>query len=412
MKILTINILLLFNIYALSLFAQPVKVRAGIEVLKGENFEILAGKRVGLITNATGVDSNMESTIDVLHNAPNVKLTALFAPEHGVRGDIHAGDAVATYTDPKTKLPVYSLYGRTKAPTAAMLKNIDVLVYDIQDVGCRSFTYISTMGLAMEAAAKNKIEFIVLDRPNPLGGQKVEGPLVEDGYISFVSQYKIPYIYGLTCGELALLLNSQKMIEGQCDLYVVKMDGWHRNMIYSQTGLPWISPSPHIPHPELSFFYPMSGILGELNYMSIGVGYTLPFQTFAAEWINADDLSDRLNALKLEGVFFRPIHYKPFYAMGVGRKLQGVQVHIMDYERAHLSEIQFYVMQEIAELYPAKSVFKTADSRRFRMFDQVVGSNVIRQTFAKRNKFEDIKEYWYKQAEAFKKLSEKYYLYQ
>lgn len=410
MKALSINILLSI-ICSLSLSAQTVKVKTGIEVLKEQNFSILDGKRVGLITNPTGVDSDLESTIDILYNAPNVKLVALFAPEHGVRGDIHAGDAVATYTDTKTNVPVYSLYGRTKAPTAAMLNGIDVLVYDIQDIGCRSFTYISTMGLAMQAAAKNSVEFVVLDRPNPLGGLKVEGSLVEDRYISFVSQYKIPYIYGLTCGELALLLNGEKMNQSQCKLHIVQMEGWNRKMIYQETGLQWILPSPHIPQPISAIYYPMSGILGELNHMSIGVGYTLPFQTFAAEWINADKLADRLNALKLEGLFFRPIHYRPFYAFGMGKKLQGVQVYITDYEKANLSEVQFYVMQEVTALYPTRNVFKGVENRRFRMFDQVVGSGTIRQKFAKANKVDDIKDFWRKDVEAFKKLSEKYYLY-
>lgn len=411
-KIIYILSITFYTIFAFPLFADEIKVKTGIEVLKEKEFSILAGKRVGLITNPTGVDNELESTIDILHNAPDVKLVALFAPEHGVRGDIHAGDAVSTYTDSKTKLPVYSLYGRTKAPTSMMLKGVDVLVYDIQDIGCRSFTYISTMGLAMEAAAKNNIEFIVLDRPNPLGGLKVEGPLVEEKYTSFVSQYPIPYIYGLTCGELAMLLNGEKMLSQQCKLQVVKMKGWHRDMTYDKTGLPWIAPSPHIPYAASAFFYPMSGILGELNFISIGVGYTIPFQTFAAEWINAEDLSDKLNALKLEGLFFRPIHYRPFYSVGVGRKLQGVQVHITNYKKVRLTEVQFYVMQVLTELYPGRNIFRTVENRRFRMFDQVVGSNAVRLSFAKRNRFEDIKEYWYQAADIFKELSKNYYLYE
>ncbi|MGL4331885.1 MAG: exo-beta-N-acetylmuramidase NamZ family protein, partial [Bacteroidales bacterium] len=196
--------------------AFATHVKTGIEVLRDQNFKILEGKRVGLITNPTGVDSKLKSTIDILKEAPNVNLVALFGPEHGVRGDVHAGDKVDNARDEKTGLPVYSLYGKTRKPSDEMLKDIDVLVYDIQDIGCRSFTYISTLGLAMEAAAKNGKEVIVLDRPNPLGGHKVEGNLVEDGFISFVSQFKIPYVYGLTCGELANMLNGEKMLEGQC----------------------------------------------------------------------------------------------------------------------------------------------------------------------------------------------------
>lgn len=406
--IITLFTLCLFPIAS---YAKDIKIKTGIEVLKEQNFKPLEGKRVGLITNPTGVDNNLKSTIDILHEAPNVKLVALFAPEHGVRGDAHAGDFVANSSDRKTGVPVYSLYTRTKAPTAAMLKNIDVLIYDIQDIGCRSFTYISTMGLAMKAAAENNVEFMVLDRPNPLGGKKVEGGLVEDKYISFISQFKIPYVYGLTSGEMAILLNEENMLGKKCKLEVISMEGWKRDMIYEDTGLHWIPSSPHIPQPISAIFYPVSGILGELGIMSIGVGYTIPFQMFAAEWVKANDLADNLNNLDLPGVHFRPIYIKPFYSIGQGRQLQGVQVHITDYDRVRLSEIQFYVMQEVAKLYPAKAFFKGAYDKRFKTFDYVVGSNKIRTAFAKNNRFEDIKEYWNNDVDAFRQTSEKYYLY-
>lgn len=410
MKKVSIILSLLF-LFSFTTFAQKIKIKTGIEVLKEQNFKILEGKRVGLITNPTGVDNNMKSTIDILHEAKNVQLVALFAPEHGVRGDAHAGDHVDNVTDPKTGLPVYSLHGKTRFPSAEMLKNIDVLVYDIQDIGCRSFTYISTMGLAMQAAAENNVEFVVLDRPNPLGGLKVEGGLVDDKFISFVSQFKIPYVYGLTCGELALLLNGENMLSKKCKLHVVKMKSWKRKMTYEQTGLQWIPSSPHIPQPISAVMYPVSGILGELGYMSIGVGYTIPFQMFAAQWIKASDLADNLNKLHLPGIHFRPIYLKPFYSVGQGEQLEGVQVHIMNYEKARLSEIQFYVMQEIARLYPDKAIFDNANDKRYRMFDQVSGSDYVRLTFAKNNRFDDIKDFWYKETEPFKKTSKKYYLY-
>ena len=368
--------------------AQKIRIKTGIEVLKEQNFKCLEGKRVGLITNPTGVDNKLKSTIDILHEAPNVNLVALYGPEHGVRGDVHAGDHVTDIKDPSTGLPVYSLYGKTRKATPEMLKDIDVLVYDIQDIGCRSFTYISTMGLAMEAAAENGKEFIVLDRPNPVGGLKIEGNLTEDDCISFVSQFKIPYLYGLTCGELALLLNGEKMLKDgkQCKLQVVKMKGWKRKMDYTQTGLQWVPSSPHIPHPHSAFFYPVSGILGELGYMSIGVGYTIPFQMFAATWVEAEKLAK-------------------------GELLQGVQVHIMDFGKAPLSEIQFLVMEKVAALYPERAVFDHADKGRFAMFDKVSGSKQIRERFSKRNRWEDIREYWYKDVEDFRKLSKPYYLY-
>ena len=394
-------------------YAQKIKIKTGIEVLKEQNFKCLEGKRVGLITNPTGVDNHMKSTIDILHEAPNVNLVALYGPEHGVRGDVHAGDHVTDIKDASTGLPVYSLYGKTRKATPEMLKDIDVLVYDIQDIGCRSFTYISTMGLAMEAAAENNKEFIVLDRPNPVGGLKIEGNLTEDDCISFVSQFKIPYLYGLTCGELAFMLNGEKMLKDgkQCKLQVVKMKGWKRKMDYTQTGLQWVPSSPHIPHPHSAFFYPVSGILGELGYMSIGVGYTIPFQMFAAEWIDAEQFADSLNALKLPGVIFRPIHVKPFYSVGQGKQLHGVQVHLTKYPDAPLTDIQFYVMQEIARLYPDRAVLANADTARFRMMDQVTGSDYVRKTFAARNRFEDIRAYWYKDVAPFRTLSRKYYLY-
>lgn len=386
-------------------------VLPGIEVLKKSNFEILKGKRVGLITNPTGFDNSMKSTIDILFEEPSVNLVALFGPEHGVRGDVHAGDKVDNMKDPKTGIPVFSLYGSTRKPTPEMLEGIDVLVYDIQDIGCRSFTYISTMGLAMEAAAENNIEFVVLDRPNPLGGEKIEGNLAEEDFISFVSQFKIPYLYGLTCGELAVMLNEEGMLSSKCSLTVVPLEGWTRDMTFDMTGLQWVPSSPHIPQPLTSAFYPVSGILGELGYMSIGVGYTIPFQMFAAEWIDAEELSQRMNSYNLAGLYFRPIHIKPFYSVGVGTNLQGVQVHIMDFKQALLSEVQFYVMQAIAELYPEKAVFDNANENRFRMFDLVSGSDYIRKEFSKRHKFSDIKDYWYKDVESFRELSKKYYMY-
>ena len=393
--------------------AQKIRIQTGIEVLKAQNFRCLEGKRVGLITNPTGVDNGLRSTIDILHEAPNVNLVALYGPEHGVRGDVHAGDHVSDQRDPATGLPVYSLYGKTRKATPEMLKDIDVLVYDIQDIGCRSFTYISTLGLAMEAAAENGKELIVLDRPNPLGGLKVEGNLVEDDCISFVSQFKIPYVYGLTCGELALMLNGERMLTdgAQCKLTVIKMKGWKRRMDYSATGLQWIPSSPHIPHPHTAYFYPVSGILGELGYMSIGVGYTIPFQMFAAPWAEADKLADALNALQVPGVIFRPIHLKPFYSVGKGEQLQGVQVHITDYAKAPLSPIQFLVMQEVARLWPERAVFDHADKGRFSMFDKVCGSHQIRERFSQNNRWEDIRPYWEKDVENFRQLSKKYYLY-
>lgn len=394
-----------------ALFAQKIRIKTGIEILKETHFDVLKGKRIGLITNPTGVDNQLKSTIDILHEAPSVQLVALYGPEHGVRGDVYAGDKVDTFVDSNTGLPVYSLYGKTRKPTKEMIANIDALVYDIQDIGTRSYTYISTMYLAMQAAAENGIEFIVLDRPNPLSGTKVEGCLTEDNFISFVSQLKIPYIYGLTCGELAKLINGEFMHENPCKLTVVKMKNWKRKMSFDDTGLPWVPASPHIPFAHSANYYPASGILGELGYMSIGVGYTLPFELFAAEWIDAEEFAKALNAKKLPGIIFRPIHIKPYYSVGQGKNLQGVQVYITDFQKARLSDIQFRVMEVAAQLYPDQKVFEHADAKRFDMFDKVCGTDFIRREFSKNYRFSDIQSYWTKDEASFKALSKKYYLY-
>lgn len=390
--------------------ASAQKVKTGIEVLKKQNFKILEGLRVGLVTNPTGVDNDLRSDVDILHAAKNVKLVALFGPEHGVRGNVHAGDAVANDSDPVTGLPVYSLYGKYRTPSDEMLKNIDVLVYDIQDIGCRSFTYISTLANIMKAAARNHIKVVVLDRPNPLGGKKVEGCITEDDCISFVSQFKVPYVYGLTPGELARLLNDEGLLGEKCDLEVVKMKGWKRSMTYGDTGLKWVLSSPHIPEASSAPFYTVSGIVGELDSINIGVGYTIPFQTFAAPWIKATELADRMNALRLPGYTFRPIYYSPFYSKYKGRQLQGVQVHFTNYRKARLCDVQFYILQELYKLYPNHDILKQA-GQRAGMFDKVCGSKKIRELFLRRHRWKDVKAYWDKDADKFKKLSRQYYLY-
>ncbi len=399
---------------------EKVAVKTGIDVLQENGFAQLKGKRVGLVTNPTGVDKNLVSTVDILANAEGVELVALYGPEHGVRGNIHAGDHVDSSVDPATGLPVYSLYGATRKPTKEMLDSIDAIVYDIQDNGCRSFTYISTLGLLMEAAAEYGKEVIVLDRPNPLGGNKVEGCYVEPGYYSFVSQFKIPYLYGLTVGELAVLLNEEGLVIGEkgdkepfkCNLTVVPMEGWNRNLLYTDIDLPWVLPSPHMPQAETVLYYPASGILGELGYMSIGVGYTLPFQIFAAPWIVAEDLVAELDKMDIAGVEFRPLYVKPFYSAYKGENIGGVQMYVTDFNKVELTAIQFYVMQAMAQLYPEKAVFDNADTGRYRMFDLVCGTNYVRETFAKTNTFESIREYWNKDVAAFKELSKKYYMYE
>ena len=330
------------------------------------------------------------------------------------RGDVHAGDEFENTVDPATGVQVYSIYGKTKKPTPEMLKGIDALVYDIQDIGCRSFTFVSTLGMALEACAENDIELVVLDRPNPLGGNRVEGNLVEDGFYSFVSQFPIPYLYGMTPGETARYLNGEGLVAGgkKAKLTVVPMEGWTRDMTFDKTGMPWILPSPHIPQPVTSYYYPATGILGELYFVSIGVGYTLPFQLICADWIDADKFSANMNALNLPGVKCRPIHIKPFYSTGKGENLQGIQFYIDDIPESSITLLQFYAMQVLAEMYPDKRIFDVAtDKSRFNMFDKVCGTDQIRLRFSKNYKVSDIIDYWNKDVEPFKAKSSKYYLY-
>ena len=393
-------------------------VKPGVEVLRDRGFEGLVGRKVGLVTNPSGVDRNLNSTIDILYNAPGVDLVALYGPEHGVRGDVYAGGKVSDTVDAATGLPVYSLYGSTRKPTLEMLEGIDVMVYDIQDVGARSYTFISTLGLVMEACAEKGIEVMVLDRPNPLGGNKIEGCYVEQPFNSFVSQYRIPYIYGLTVGELAQLINEEGLNRGQlgnqapskCRLTVVPMEGWTRDMLYEDTGLPWVLPSPNIPFKDSPLYYVSSGICGELyGFLNIGVGYTLPFQVFGATWIDPVALKTKLDSYHLPGISFRTIWYQPISGSLKGQLVGGVQFFFTDYEKARLTELQFHVMQALAELYPDKKAFDEADG--IGLFDKVCGTDYVRQEFIKRYNFADIKEYWRKDEKSFRALAQKYHLY-
>lgn len=397
--------------------AGPV-VKTGVEVLRDRGFEGLVGRKVGLVTNPSGVDRNLNSTIDLLYNAPGVELVALYGPEHGVRGDVYAGGKVSDTVDEATGLPVYSLYGATRKPTPEMLEGIDVMVYDIQDVGARSYTFISTLGLVMEACAEKGIEVMVLDRPNPLGGNKIEGCYVEQPFNSFVSQYKIPYIYGLTVGELAMLINEEGLNRGQlgnqapskCSLSVVPMEGWTRDMLYEDTGLPWVLPSPNIPFKDSPKYYVSSGICGELyGFLNIGVGYTLPFQVFGATWIDPVALKAKLDSYRLPGIAFRTIYYQPISGTLKGQLVAGVQFFFTDYEKARLTELQFHVMQALAELYPDKKAFDVANG--IGLFDKVCGTDYVRQEFIKSYNFADIKEYWRKDEKSFRTLAQKYHLY-
>ena len=399
--------------------APAPKVKPGIEVLRDRGFAGLEGKRVGLVTNPSGVDSELRSTIDILFEAPGVQLVALYAPEHGVRGDIYAGGHAEDTFDEATGLKVYSIYGKYRKPTPEMLEGLDVVVYDIQDVGARSYTFISALGLMMRACAENDVEVMVLDRPNPLGGLKVEGNYVEPGFFSYIGEFAIPYVYGLTVGELAKLINEEGLNCGEkgdepalkCKLSVVPMEGWKRAMTYDQTGLPWILPSPQVPQAINAIGYPCAGIVGDFSgfYLNIGVGYTLPFQVFAAEWVDAEKFKAELESYAIPGVAWRTIHYKPFFGGDQGKLLHGVQYFFTDYEKAPLTLINFYVMQAVHKLWPEHNPF---DGKVNRTNDIVCGTDWIRNTFSRNFLVSDILDYWMKDAEAFKDLSKKYYLYE
>lgn len=399
-------------------YASDVSVKTGIEVLRDRGFDVLVGKRVGLVTNPSGVDRYLNSTIDILFNAPEVNLVALYGPEHGVRGDVYAGGKVVDTKDPKTGLPVYSLYGDTRRPTPAMLEGIDVMVYDIQDVGVRSYTFISTLGLVMEACAAKGIEVVVLDRPNPLGGNKIEGCYVEPSFFSFVSQYRIPYVYGLTVGELAELINEEGLNCGQkgnqtpskCSLTVIPMEGWTRDMLYEDTGLPWVLPSPNIPYKDTPMYYAASGVCGELyGFMNIGIGYTLPFQVFAAQWLDPEKLKIKLESYGLPGISFRTIWFKPFSGSQRGQLIGGLQYFFTDYSAARITETQFHVIQAVAELYPNKKAFEVISG--YGLFDKVCGTDYVRANLSKGYKVNDIIDYWRKDESHFRNLSQKYHIY-
>ena len=406
-----------------TIFAQPQSqppprskhvVKTGIDVLIENNFSPLTGRRVGLITNPTGVTNMLVSTVDVFARAKAFKLVALYGPEHGVRGDVAAGGHIESYTDSATGIPVYSLYGKTQKPTPEMLKGVDVLVYDIQDIGSRSYTYINTMAVAMEAAAENNIDFVVLDRPNPLTGNKIEGNILDMNYKSFVGMFPIPYVYGMTCGELAALLNGEGWLATgkACKLMVVTMKGWNRSMWWEDTGLEWVPTSPHIPNAATALFYAGTGILGELDAVNIGVGYTLPFQLVGAPWIDASRFAQSLNAKKIAGVYFRPISYRPFYTAMQGKQVNGVQIYILDREKLNLVNLQLQIIQVMNELYPARSIFALSDSSRNQMFDKVMGTNSVRLDLEKKTPVEKIVWRWNNEVEVFKSIRKKYLLYE
>ncbi len=380
LKLMQRKFSLALGLLTLGLLYANAEVKLGNEMLAQRGFRPLAGKRVGLITNPSGVNRRLESTIEILRRAPGVNLVALFGPEHGIYGDIPAGDKVTSRTDERTGLPVYSLYDKTRKPTPEMLRGLDVLVYDLQDTGCRSYTFISTMGLAMEACGAAGVEFVVLDRPNPLGGLRVEGPRLEqENQRSFVSQWDVPYVYGLTCGELAQMINAKGWITNQCQLTVIPMRGWKRAMVWADTGLPWVPASPHIPHGASPLYQVATGMLGEIGGVNIGVGYTLPFQCIAAPGVNPHALAEALNHYQLPGVYFKPVTFKPYYAAFKDQLVGGVQLYFTNPATAPLTPINFYALEALKTV-AGRDLFTEAlkADKSFAMFDKVNGTDASR----------------------------------
>ncbi|MGM0749759.1 MAG: exo-beta-N-acetylmuramidase NamZ family protein [Bacillota bacterium] len=379
------------------------KVQTGIDILLSDYKKQLKGKKIGLITNPTGVNSSLKSSVDVLSQDPDIQLTTLYGPEHGVRGDAQAGDEVASYIDEKTGLPVYSLYGKTKKPTPEMLKNVDVLVFDIQDVGTRYYTYIYTMAYAMEAAKENGIPFIVLDRPNPQGGQQVEGPVLEPGYSSFVGLYPIPLKHGMTIGELALLFNKEFKINA--DLTVVKMKRWKRKMNFEDTGLPFVLPSPNMPTIDSTFVYPATGLIEGTN-VSEGRGTTKPFEFIGAPYMKSTQLEEKLNSLGLPGVTFRAASYIPTFSKHQGKLCHGVQIYVTDRKKFEAVKTGLSLIKTIHDLYPDDFEFLATGS-----FDKLIGNGWVRTKIEEGADIQKITDSYQKPLKEFKKLRKKYLIY-
>ena len=326
-----------------------MRVRLGLESLLAERLDLIAGRRVGLVASPSSVDQALTSTVTGLHQHPRVNLVALFGPEHGLRGEAQAGEPVSTYSDPVTGLPVYSLYGDTQKPTPEMLRDVDVLIFDLQDAGVRFYTYLATLAYVMQAAAEQRLPLIVLDRPAPIGGHKVEGPLLDPAYRSFVGPYPIPIRYGMTIGEIARLLNETFGIG--CPLEVVPMSGWERGMWFDQTGLPFVPPSPNLPTLQSLTLYPGTCLVEGTN-LSEGRGTTRPFEYIGAPWIDAEDLAQRLNDLALPGVRFRPVYFVPAFSKHRDQPCQGVHLYVQDREQFQPITVTLHLLACIRSAYP------------------------------------------------------------
>ncbi len=332
---------------------HAARVQTGLDVLAAEKFAPLRGKHIGLITNHTGVDAQDRRNIDLLARASGLQLVALFSPEHGLAG--HNNDNVASSKDPATGLPVFSLYGETRRPAEEMLRGIDALVFDIQDAGVRFYTYTATMAYCMEEAAKHKIPFFVLDRPNPMGGEIVEGPMLDPDKTSFVAYFPLPVRYGLTIGELAQLFNTENHIDA--DLHVIPMKNWHRNYFFESTGIKWIPPSPALRTTKGSVLYPGIEIL-QNSGVSVGRGTQAPFEEFGAPWMNGDEVAAALNERHLPGLHFSGQPFIPISGPYSGERCGGVSIRVTDRFAARSMRLGLEIAEILQKLYPKQ--FDTA----------------------------------------------------
>ena len=375
------------------------RVQTGLDVLEGQKFAPLRGKRVGLITNHTGVDTQERSTVQLLAHAPGVQLVALFSPEHGIAG--HADDNVPSSKDASTGLPIYSLYGDHNRPTDEMLNGIDALVFDVQDAGVRFYTYTTTMGYCMEEAAKKGIEFYVLDRPNPIAGDIVEGPMLDADKTAFVAYFPLPVRYGLTIGELAQLFNAENHISVK--LHVIPMKGWHRNYFFESTGLRWIPPSPNLRTLKGSILYPGLEVLQNAG-VSVGRGTEAPFEEFGAPWINGEEVAAELNAKNLPGLRFANQRFIPVSGLYAGQHCGGVGIKVTDRAAARSMRMGLEVAEILQKKYPTD--FETA-----KMLLLLGNSETVSQLQSGTPPAQ-IVDGWAKDLAAYDQMRRKYFLYQ
>lgn len=400
-----VSILLVACLLPSGVSAGETRPVAGVELLLQERLDLVAGKRVGLVTNPTGVDHTLRSSIDLLAEHPQVQLVALFGPEHGVRGDAQAGDAVASARDRRTGVPMHSLYGQTREPTPEMLDGIDVLVFDIQDVGARFYTYPYTLANVMRAARRAGVPVVVPDRPNPVGGRLVEGPVLEPEFASFVGMFPIPIRHGMTIGELARLFNAAFGIGA--DLHVVPMPAWQRDRAEPGRLMPWVPPSPNMPTPETALVYPGTALFEGTN-VSEGRGTTRPFETVGAPFVDADALAARMNAMGLPGVRFRPAWFTPTFSKHAGALCGGIQVHVTDRDAFRPVRTGVAMLAAMQAMYPDDFAFLDGEPP---FFDRLAGNGWLRQAVIAGESADAIVARWQSDLQQFETLRQRYLLY-